>query len=148
MAFSLVKQVSMVAGAMLLIIQVLPPVQAATPERPTTPVRMAAASLADQLNLTDAQKQKIRGILSTRNQQIVKTLTPAQRTKLQRDLKSGKKLPQAMKDLKLNREQKKQIGTIVQQSNQAIRDTLDSKQRQQMETYLKQRRTEGGSPIE
>lgn len=87
----------------------------------------------DRLQLTAAQKEKIRQIRTTRNRDIAMVLTASQRTKLAQSLKSGKKLGQAVKELNLNNNQKQRIREIAQKSVQAIKGVLTPQQWQRLE---------------
>lgn len=107
-----------------------------------------AASMVEQLGLSEQQKQKIRAIRKARNQEIAKVLTEAQRKKLGTALRSGAKLGAAMQTLNLSTDQKQKVGTIVRKSNQAVEATLTPKQRQQLEASRKQHQATAQSPIE
>ncbi len=115
----------------------------------TTMTQKSGSDLASQLQLTPDQKNKIRGIRASRTRQINAVLTLAQRTKLQQDLKSGKKLSQSFQDLNLNADQKQKILAIVRQSNQQIVGTLKPEQKQKLTAYLRQRhQSQTQTPIE
>lgn len=147
MAINIAKRVSILASAIALSSFLSTAAFASTKPTNTTttkPTKTAAvqnqsSNIVEQLNLTDQQRNKIRGIRSSRTRQINQVLKPDQRTKLQAELKSGKKLGEAIKSLNLDPTQKKDILAIVQKSNQDIMGTLNDKQRKQLETYLSQR---------
>jgi len=140
------KRTAILTGA-LVMATLLPSLTLAAPQAPGSQTRIAAAAIVDQLQLSNAQKQKIQGIRAKRNSQILKILTPAQQTKLRQELKSGKKLSAALKDLNLDAKQKKELGGIIQRSNQEMRGVLNAKQQQQLDAYLKQRQA-GAAPID
>jgi len=142
-----VKYTAILAGAMV-VTALLPVVSLAVPQASMSQNTMAATTILDQLQLSKAQKQNIQSLRAKRNQAILKILTPAQRTKLQQELKGGKKLSQALKDLGLNAKQKKDLMVVVQQSNQEMRGVLNAKQQQQLDAWRKQRQMAGTAPIE
>ena len=130
------RATSLIAGV-LAIGTLLPTVAfTAAPPVPKPP----AASLVDQLKLTEPQKQKIATLRKTRNQEIAKVLDKNQRQKLLQALKAGSKLSAAMKSLKLKPDQTKKIATIAQKSMQDIKGVLTPDQRKQLESYLKQQK--------
>ncbi len=151
MVVNLTKRMSIVAGMVALVIGVPGFATAktvlASPTR-TIAAQPASTSLVEQLQLSDQQKQKIRAIRTTRNQNIAKVLNGTQRTKLQQALKSGTKLGAALQSLGLNADQKKRISGYVRQSNQDIKGVLTKKQQQQLESYMKQRQAGAQTPIE
>jgi len=115
----------------------------------TTMMQKPGSDLANQLQLTPDQKNKIRGIRASRTRKINGVLTSAQRTQLQQDLKSGKKLSQSLQDLNLNADQKQKILAIVRQSNQDIIGTLKPDQKAKLTAYLRQRhQSQTQTPIE
>jgi hypothetical protein len=111
----------------------LPPTQVAAAPAATAP------SLATQLNLSEKQKNTIRGIYASRTRQINQVLTKDQQQKLQAQRNSGKKMSEALQSLNLNADQKKKILAIIQKTNQDIRSNLSQDQIKKLDAYLKQR---------
>ena len=140
MTFPLLKQVSVLLGVVALS-SLLPATVLAKPQTTSTPqTTSATGSLAEQLNLSAQQKNKIRGIYASRTRQIDQVLTPQQKEKFQAERKSGKKTSEALNSLNLNGDQKKKILAIIQKTNQDIRASLDNNQQQKLDAYLRQRR--------
>jgi hypothetical protein len=98
----------------------------------------ASPSLATQLNLSEAQKNKIRGFYASRTRQINQLLSKDQQQKLQAQRNSGKKMSEALRSLNLNADQKKKITSIIQKTNQDIRSSLTQDQIKKLDVYLKQ----------
>lgn len=154
MVFNLARRFSLTVGALAVAV-VFPsvalagmqPSPAILPQGTFVAVQPASSGV-EQLNLTEQQKQKIRALRKTRNQEIAKVLNATQRKKLVQALRSGTKLGAAMQTLNLSADQKQKIGAIVQKSNQAVKATLTPTQQQQLETFRKQHQTAAQTPIE
>lgn len=153
MAFNLATRLSLATGA--LAFALIPGLALATMESGSPMVRQGtvlaaqpAATAVEQLNLSDQQKQKMRALRKTRNQEISKVLNDTQRKKLVQALKSGTKLGAALQTLNLSADQKRKIVTIVQKSNQQMKATLTAKQLQQLESIRKQHQTAAQTLIE
>jgi Spy/CpxP family protein refolding chaperone len=137
MVYRLFPQPALLTGttALWLLTSIGLPLHTVIAQAQSAPLTIAATprSGVEQLQLTEAQKEKIRKIRSARNRDIAMVLTAAQRTKLAQSLKEGKKLSDAVKELNLNNNQKKRIREIAQKSVQAIRAILTPQQQRTLD---------------
>ncbi len=142
MTIKSIRYTSILLGAIALT-SLLPAVSLATPQTTapsaSTSQPMTASSLMEQLKLTDKQKSSIRTIRANRTRQINNVLTQKQKTQLQSELKSGRKLGESIQALNLSTKQKNDIMAIVRKSNQEIKNVLTPTQQQQLAAYFKQR---------
>jgi periplasmic protein CpxP/Spy len=107
--------------------------------KPAAVKESVAASLVEQLKLTDKQKKDIANIRRSRTVAINKILTPDQKTKFEAARKSGKSTSEAMKEISLKPDQKKQILEAMQKSASDIKAVLNPDQQKQLVTYMKNR---------
>ncbi len=116
-----------------------PVLTAAKPAGTMTAPATQSAPILEQLKLTDAQKLKLRGIRSAKTRKINALLSKEQQAKLQEQLKSGKKMSEALKSLGLKPDVMQKINAARQNAAEQIKAVLTPEQRKQLESYLKQK---------
>jgi Spy/CpxP family protein refolding chaperone len=134
------KTLSFIAGAIALTLTAAPfAVQAQTAS--TSPLIVAEGAKKgpwQNLNLSDAQKTRIREIRRDTRTKIEGILTPEQKAKLQAESQNGQRGQRRgpgkdFRALNLSTEQKAQIRQIMQSSKQQIDEVLTPEQRQQIQ---------------
>jgi Spy/CpxP family protein refolding chaperone len=107
-----------------------------------------------ELDLTDAEKEKIAEIRKECHPRVVKALeglkgilTPEQRNAREEALKAGKKHTAVIAALNLTEEQKekveaacKEVGTLVREEMEKIRDVLSEGQKEKLQEFREERR--------
>jgi Spy/CpxP family protein refolding chaperone len=117
-----------------------------TSKPPATATRQS--STIEQLHLNNQQKQKIRAIMLQRRRAVEAVLTKPERTQLNQQIQSGKKLGQALQTLNLTATQKQRISATLQTYNQQIKGVLTRQQQQQLDALLHQRQQSVSQGIE
>jgi Spy/CpxP family protein refolding chaperone len=146
MTMQFVKRAMILAGAIALtggVVSDFSLAESTTQMKPshTTMTKPAgASSIWDQLKLTEKQKNTIRGIRAARRRKINQLLNQNQQQALEKNLKSGMKLSDAINSLGLSADKKKAIVDAIRKSSQDIVNVLDSNQKKTLENYLKQQR--------
>jgi Spy/CpxP family protein refolding chaperone len=115
-----------------------------TSKPPATATRQS--STIEQLHLNNQQKQKI--IMLQRRRAVEAVLTKPERTQLNQQIQSGKKLGQALQTLNLTATQKQRISATLQTYNQQIKGVLTRQQQQQLDALLHQRQQSVSQGIE
>jgi len=127
-------------GAIALLLSATPVLVAHAQSTPTAPTGQRMQK-QNRLNLTDAQKAKLKTIRENTRQQIEGVLTSEQRAKLQAERgQQGMKRGQGWKSLNLSDDQKARIKAIRQASRTQMDSVLTLEQRSQIQQYKSQRR--------
>jgi Spy/CpxP family protein refolding chaperone len=103
---------------------------------PTTaaPTLEQPVTIPDQLKLTPQQKQKIQAINTEHGKQILTVLTPAQKTKFLKGMKTSKSKVAVLKTLNdLTPDQKKKLSVILKANSTKVKAELTAEQLKQLE---------------
>ncbi|MDZ8223591.1 hypothetical protein [Nostoc sp. ChiVER01] len=124
MAIYLTKRLSVFA-AILTIVLSMPGIALAAPVQLHTSsgvisaqtTKTASYSTSSEINLTPLQRQELQAVRQRRNREIEAVLNTSQRAQLNRNLRAGNNMNQALEKLHLQPEQQDFVKAIVQFTN-------------------------------
>ena len=99
----------------------------------------------NQLNLTEAQRTRMREIRESTQSQVQGVLTQEQRDRYQAAIQQGQNPRQAMRSLNLSEAQRTRIREIKQASKTQMQEVLTPEQRQQLEQIRSNRQNRQGT---
>jgi hypothetical protein len=131
MAIHLTKRLSLFAAILALVLS-MPGIALAAPVqlRATSGVisaeitKTATYSTSSEINLTPLQSQELQAVRQRRNREIEAVLTTSQRTQLNRNLRDGNNMNQALQKLSLQPEQQDFVKAIVEFTNLKMKAIL------------------------
>ncbi|MBC6434125.1 hypothetical protein FM036_27290 [Nostoc sp. HG1] len=131
MAIHLTKWLSVFAAILALVLS-MPGIALAAPVQLHTisgvisaqTTKTATYSTSSEINLTPLQRQELQAVRQRRNREIEAVLNTSQRTQLNRNLRDGNKMNQALQKLSLQPEQQDFVKAIVQFTNLKMKAIL------------------------
>jgi len=131
MAIHLTKRLSLFAAILALVLS-MPGIALAAPVqlRATSGVisaeitKTATYSTSSEINLTPLQSQELQAVRQRRNREIEAVLNTSQRTQLNRNLRAGNNMNQALQKLSLQPEQQDFVKAIVEFTNLKMKAIL------------------------
>ena len=124
MAIHLTKRLSVFAAILALVLS-MPGIALAAPVKLHTSsgvisaqtTKTASYSTLSEINLTPLQRQELQAVRQRRNREIETVLRTSQRVQLNRNLRAGNNMNQALEKLHLQPEQQDFVKAIVQFTN-------------------------------
>ncbi|MGF2038649.1 MAG: hypothetical protein RMZ43_025590 [Nostoc sp. CmiVER01] len=124
MAIYLTKRLSVFAAILTLVLS-MPGIALAAPVQLHTSsgvisaqtTKTASYSTSSEINLTPLQRQELQAVRQRRNREIEAVLNTSQRAQLNRNLRAGNNIIQALEKLHLQPEQQDFVKAIVQFTN-------------------------------
>jgi hypothetical protein len=124
MAIHLTKRLSVFAAILALVLS-MPGIALAAPVQLHTTsgvifaqiTKTTSYSTSSEMNLTPLQSQELQAVRQSRNREIEAVLSKSQRAQLNRNLRAGNNINQALEKLHLQPEQQDFVNAIVQFTN-------------------------------